>query len=482
MLRPLQVQSTFELYEYPCKKFPEEIRNRSDPPAPTGEEVCQYLDEFITEKGIKHKFRFNTRITDVRYYCDNEWIIEFSDGKEKRFTNVIICTGLVSVKPKKIDIPGMEQFEWNGGTVIHSSERQDESLLAEQNVIVISNGKSAADAAQAAARIAKENGTTPPIQCARRATWYVPRYIWGVLQYKWAFHTRLGSALLPRHYETRNPILILLHILFTPLKWFLWRIVEILLLVQYRLPWRLQPRMGTILRSALDVSVLITDETHLQKIRSGEVDMRIATVERLEVGKAILSDGTEAPCDIVIQATGWELGFDSFMEKETVLADLDIQEDGVWLYRNMLPTKLKGLAFVGSNTLTFMNIYTSYIQAYWLAGLLAKERPWPTRQHMEDSVKRDMTFKRKWYPNHVLRAASIEMYMQHYHDNLLGEMGARKPFNCLIRPLADLVVPVLPSLMKGTMEPTKETRRAHRKKRRSAEKEGAAKSIPVDIP
>ncbi|CAB9515113.1 monooxygenase [N-oxide-forming] 3 [Seminavis robusta] len=472
-----KVQSTFELYEYPCKKFPEHIRNRKNPPSPTADEVCTYLKEFIEEKGMKHKFKYNTKIDDIRPVSEGEWTIEFESGKMKSFSYVIICTGIVSVKPRMIDIPGAKDFEWNGGEVIHSSQRKGETFHYEdQKVLIIGNGKSAVDAATSAALIAKEHGTKPPIQVARRAAWYVPRFILGSFQYKWVFHTRLGSSLLPRYHETTNWILIFLHLLFAPLKWFLWRIVELLLLIQYWLPWRLQPRLGTILRGALDVSVLITDEEHLHRLRSGEIDMRIATVERLTPdGKAILSNGDEEQVDTVIQATGWKLGFDTYMDTGSLIRELDIQEDGLWLYHNILPPKIKGIAFVGSNTLTFMNIYTSYIQAYWLAGLLAGDRPWPKRDHMIEKVEQDKAFKRRLYPNHVMRAASIEAYMQHYHDVLFKEMNARKPFtNCLIRPFADLVVPVTPELMKGTLEPTRESRRENhmkRKQRKSLENE-----------
>jgi Mg2+ and Co2+ transporter CorA len=59
--------------------------------------------------------------------------------------------------------------------------------------------------------------------------------------------------------------------------------------------------------------------------------------------------------------------------------------------------------------------------------------------------------------------------MQHYHDVLLKEMNARKPFNCLIRPLADLFIPVTPALMKGTLEPTRESRKNRRDSQRHAE-------------
>lgn len=459
-----KVQSTFELYEFPCKKFPEHIRNRKDPPAPTATEVCTYLEEFIKEKGLKRHFRFNQRIEDVRAIADDEWCIEFSDGKMKSFSFVIICTGIVSVKPRIIEIPGKDDFEWNGGHVFHSSERRDENLFHGQKILVIGNGKSAVDAVTGAARIAKEDGSQPPLQVARRAAWYFPRHLLGILPYKYLFHSRLGSSLLPRYFENKSYLLVILHILFAPIKWCIWRIIELLLLLQYRLPWRLQPRMGTILRGALDVSVLITDESHLNKIRSGEIDMRIAKVEKLEPYKAILSTGEEEEVDVVVMATGWELSFDSFMDRCTTLDDLDVEEDGLWLYRNILPAKVKGIAFIGSNTLTFMNIYTSYIQAYWLAGLLAKKRKWPAQYHMTKTVTRDKEWRRKHYPQHVLRAASIEAYMQHYHDVLFQEMGARKPFHWLIRPLADFFVPVVPSLMKGMLEPTREEKKKMRRK------------------
>ena len=234
----LSVQSTFELYEYPCKKYPEEIRRRKNPPAPTADEVCTYLEEFIDEKRMRHKFKFNTRIDDIRQIQDYEWLIEFANGKSRTFSFVIICTGLVSVKPKMLDIPGKDAFEWNGGEVIHSSERRNDAWFKNQKVLVIGNGKSAVDAVTSAARIAKENQTKAPLQVVRRASWYVPRYLLGFIQYKWVFHSRLGAALLPAYFET-NWFFQLLHLIFSPLKWLIWRFAEVLLLLQYRLPVRL---------------------------------------------------------------------------------------------------------------------------------------------------------------------------------------------------------------------------------------------------
>jgi dimethylaniline monooxygenase (N-oxide forming) len=456
------VQSTFELYEYPCKKFPEHIRNRSDPPAPTSQEVCDYLDEYIDEKKMRSKFHFGTRIAAILCNSETEWTIEFDTdfSTMKTFSFVIVCTGLVSSNPNVLKLRGRKAFLENGGKIIHSSERRSNEIFEGKKVLVIGNGKSAVDAAAAAAEVAKVNSARPPIQMARRQTWYVPRYLLGCIQYKYAFHSRIGSALLPRYYETTSFFWSLPHFIFTPLKWLTWRLVELVLLIQFRLPFRIWPKLGTIEKAALENSVVITDEKHLRCLRKGEIDMRVGIVERLEPGKAVLSNGKVEDVDVVVLATGWKLAFELFMDVNSIFAGLDFEKDcldfgkdGLWLYRNVLPAGFKGLAFVGSNTLTFMNIYTSYIQAYWLAQLLAGERPWPDETHMKKTVEREKAFKRRYYPSGEMRAAAIEAYMQHYHDVLFQEMNARQPFNCLVRPLAYLVAPVLPSLMKGCLEP-----------------------------
>lgn len=406
------------------------------------------------------KFRFNTVVSDVLCTSERNWIVEYDGLKTRRFTFVIVCNGLVSSKPNFPLLEGAETFKNNGGVIIHSSERREDTNLEGKRVLVIGNGKSAVDAAAAAAAAAQASGGLPPIQLARRQNWYVPRYILGILQYKWAFHTRIGSTLLPRYFETTHIFLKIMHAIFTPVKWLLWRIVELLLLAQYRLPVRLWPKLGTVVDTALETSALITDEAHLKLLRNGRIDMRIGTVQRLEANKAILSDGREEPVDVVILGTGWKLSYDTFMSGNSIFAGLDFdheilnfESDGLWLYRNMLPAGFKGMAFVGANTLTFMNIFTSYVQAYWLAQLLAGVRPWPEEAHMNVTIEREKVHKRKYYRAGELRAASVECYMQHYHDVLFREMNARKPFNCLIRPIADLVVPVLPCTMKGCLEP-----------------------------
>ena len=283
-------------------------------------------------------------------------------------------------------------------------------------MLIVGNGKSAADAAIAAASVREQHPNIDmptPIQLARRQTWYVPRYLLGCIQYKWAFHTRLGTNLLPRYYEVNDPIRVMLHLLLSPIKWIIWRVVELLLLVQYRLPYRIWPKIGTIEREALNTSVLITDECHLRRLRGkrgdgdGSIDMRIGEIDHVNYNRKVtLKDGTTIKdVDVIVMATGWKLKFDLFVEGDNTYSGLNFggftnqsdklnfEDDGLWLYRNVLPPDgMKGIAFVGSNTLTFMNIFTSYIQSYWLAQLISGEREWPNEQYMNDTIRREKVF------------------------------------------------------------------------------------------
>ena len=376
------------------------------------------------------------------------------------FAFVIICTGLFSNTPNMIQIPGADEFVKQGhGKIIHTSQWQDNEEFLNQNVIIIGNGKSAADAAIAAAKMAhlsnSDTGSTtnvttkktkiiqPPLQCIRKQNWYVPR---AILKYKFVFHSRFVSKFLPRYYEETTNISYLLHLIFTPVKYMLWRLLEVIFILLLRLPYKVWPKFGTIdNENSLSVPLLVTDERHLSRIRNGDIDLRITNVTQLYGTKhAKLSDGEIVPVDIVVMGTGWKLDY-SFFDSVTVKSKLDIDGDGLWLYRNILPSHLTGIAFIGANTLTFMNIYTSYVQAYWLVHLITGQRAPLSSEAMDRCVQREKVFKRKHYPNCPIRGASIEAYMQHYHDIIFQEQGINPYiYKGILAPVYNFFWPILP--------------------------------------
>jgi dimethylaniline monooxygenase (N-oxide forming) len=455
------VQTSPEQYEFPDEPYPPHIRQRKHPPCPTAAEVRTYLTDYCTARGILPYFEFGVTVRNVAKTsaanCTSSWTVTTSKGLET-FCYVIVCTGLFSNQPHVLDIPGLSDFIAAGGQVLHTSTWTSPKQFMGKKVLVIGNGKSAADAAIVAAQVAKENHSTPPIQAIRKQNWYVPRFM---LHFKWAFHSRTVSALLPQYFERASGIqgllYTLLHTLASPIKFVLWRLLELVFLVLLRLPVALWPKLGTIdTEGSLSVPLLVTDDRHLQPIRNGEIDMRICQVVKVTAATAPqkqtyahLSTGAVVPIDVIVMGTGWQLDY-TFLDEVTVRRKLDFCNDGLWLYRNILAPQLEGIAFVGANTLTFMNIYTAYVQAFWLAHLLAGRRDHEPEKKMNDSIAREKVFKRRLYPNCPLRGASIEAYMQHYHDLLFAEQGI-DPYvyrsSGLLAPLWNVILPILPETM-----------------------------------
>ena len=439
-----------------------------------------YLYKFCKSQLILDKFQFNVTVSKIsKNHTTGSWSVETirpdagtTTVSTESFAFVVICTGLFSNAPNIIDIPGSKEFVQAGGKILHSSQWNDMEEFRRQNIIIIGNGKSAADVAVAASKMAKiyidsssssiastvlEKVIHPPIQCIRKLSWYIPRC---VMRFKFLFHSRFVGLLFPPYYEEATLMMRVIHFVCHPIKYLLWRILEIVFIFILRLPYKLWPMLGTMETvNALSVPIVVTDERHLYPIRSGEIDLRVTQVERLSLEKkAHLSDGTIVPVDIVIMGTGWKLDY-SFFDKESVLSHMDVQMDGLWLYRNILPPALPGIAFVGANTETSINIFTSYIQAHWLVNLITGNRTAVTIEEMIECTERDKAFKRQYYPSSCMRAASIMVYMQQYHDVLLKEQGIDPyVYTGVLGPLRNLFCPVLPETMTSRfdMNPAKQ--------------------------
>jgi dimethylaniline monooxygenase (N-oxide forming) len=453
------VQTTAHQYEFPGVPYPDEIRNRTNPPTPSATEVRTYLTNYCKSQGTLEKFQFDTTVSNIAKHADGSWTVFTTTenngktmNKTEKFAFVILCTGLFSNTPNMLDIPGSEEFVSKGkGRIMHTSQWNNNDEFRNKRVLVIGNGKSAADAAVAAAIVAQEMKTPPPIQAIRKQNWYVPRFM---LRFKWAFHSRIVSALLPRYYESTSWMSKILHPLCYPIKYMLWRTLELVFLVLLRLPVKVWPKLGTIdTEGSLSVPLLVTDERQLAPIREGQIDMRICEVTQFYSTKhARLSTGDIVPVDVVVMGTGWKLDY-SFLDQETVLSKLDFTSDGLWLYRNILSPNLPGIAFIGSNALTFMNIYTSYVQSYWLVGLLSGQRQPVSPADMMDCIHREKEFKRRLYPKCALRGATIEAYMQHYHDILFQEQGINPNiYSGIFGPLCNVVFPILPETMSPSFD------------------------------
>jgi len=141
--------------------------------------------------------------------------------------------------------------------------------------------------------------------------------------------------------------------------------------------------------------------------------------------------------DMVVFGTGFMKNY-AYLEP-ALQARLNRQKDGLYLYRNIFPTQVRDLCFIGAETSTFNNILTQGLQSLWLRRVLSGEVRLPSSDAMEASVIREKAWKQSWMPKKGDRAAILQLHKMKYHDQLCQDMGAnhkRKGWNLLAEAFA----------------------------------------------
>merc|ERR1719506_1401798 len=154
-------------------------------------------------------------------------------------------------------------------------------------------------------------------------------------------------------------------------------------------------------------------------------------------GVDLARDGASIAADLVVYGTGFVKNYD-YLDAD-VQAQLQLQRDGLYLYRSVLPISVPGIAFLGSEVSTFNNVLTHGLQAAWLSKLLTGAMTLPPPRQMQAAVAAEMNWKRNWMPSTSARAAIQQLHMPKYHDRLMADMGeaAYRKSN----PLSELLVP-----------------------------------------
>jgi len=210
------------------------------------------------------------------------------------------------------------------------------------------------------------------------------------------------------------------------MKWVWWRIVEGMFCCQFRLPADQRPK--TRIEEDLFTGGQILSYEYRDMCKSKRVDTKISAIDHYTEKGVVLRDGTEVEADMVIYGTGFSKSYDIF--DDTVKPKLGLDKDGLWLYRNMIPSKLKDIAFIGCEVSTFNNVLTHGLQALWLQSLLTGDMPKPSPVAMAKSIEKDQAWKRSWMPASSARASIWQLHMMKYHDGLLDDMGENHRRKC----------------------------------------------------
>jgi len=404
-----------ELYEFPSFPYPEDKQWAQ---FPKGRQVQEYIETFAAHFDLNKLVKFNTAVIAATPLGDGGWSVTFAPRNggaptTEAFDFVVVATGMYNGASPHIPAhAGKEAFR---GEVLHSFGFTRREQAAGKRVVVVGGGKSAVDCAVAAVK----GGAMEVTLLFREAHWPVPRRILDLIPFKWATYSRFGHALLPTHHDV-SPLAWWLHCIFTPLKWLVWRLVEAIFAFQFRLSGEMVPTS----RIEIDVFTggqILTYEAR-DMIQSGVLTVRKDAIARYTPdGLDLARDGASVRADLVVFGTGFTKSYD-YLDAD-VQAQLQLQRDGLYLYRSLLPVNVPGIAFLGSEVSTFNNVLTHGLQAVWLSKLLTGAMALPPPREMQKAVEAEMNWKRTWMPSTSARAAIQQLHMPKYHDRLVTDMG-----------------------------------------------------------
>lgn len=409
-----------ELYEFPGYPYPDakmrEISGKGFSKFPQGAEVAEYIRMFVDDMELQQLISFQTSVTRLEPIAGGDgWAMHHGkQGKAEvveQFDFVVVATGMYSSSNAHFPTTeGMDRFQ---GKVMHSCQFTDASVCQGKSVVVVGGGKSSIDCVHAAAK----KGAKAASVVFRNAHWPVPRKLLNLVPFKWGTYSRFGHFMLPTHYNT-PPLWKYVHDVFSPIKWLWWRIVETMFRVQFGLEGDLLPRS----RIELDLfgGGQIHDYNFRDMLKRKELQAIKGSISSFDEHGVTLEDGTRLDADIVVYGTGFGKSYEYFDQMQN---RLNIDSDGLFLYRNILPTGLPNVAFVGAEVSTFNNILTQGLQAVWLKRLLCGEFSLPPRVEMERAIETEQAWKRTWMPFSSARAALFQLHMPKYHDQLLMDMG-----------------------------------------------------------
>jgi dimethylaniline monooxygenase (N-oxide forming) len=427
-----------QLYEFPDFPMTEVARGEY----PTGAQIQSYIKRFAAESGVAPVVRLNTAVKAVAPRADGKrgWTFTTSDGKTEDFDFAVVSSGMYGT-PSLPSWPAAETF---AGKLVHSTDFTDRSVAAGKQLVVVGGGKSAIDCAVGSSGVAAKTTLL-----YRSPHWGTPRKIAGLIPFQYVFLSRFGQALVSWYkgaLPTASGAVKAAHAVLRPIMGPIFGIVEALFAFQ------LGQSKALNRRPALDVVAdfygfaHVLDSSLKDAINGKKVDPVQGAIASLTPTGAVLADGRTVAADVIVCGTGFRKSYDFLPPAQR--AALDVQKDGLYLYRQALPVDVPDLAFVGGEVATIFNVTASGLQAEWLARALAGEMRLPEPAAMRSAIDAHKEWARGWMPATDARANLVLLHQVHWYDALCRDMGVphrRKGANVL----AEILYPYHPADYNG---------------------------------
>jgi len=163
-------------------------------------------------------------------------------------------------------------------------------------------------------------------------------------------------------------------------------------------------------------------DNKIQRLRAtGMLEVRNGEIAGYKGKTLELKSGDVLEADLVVFGTGFRQDYSIF--PHDLREKLEIEQDGLYLYRYILPSKIDNLAFVGK-VAAVSNISSYGLQAEWLARKIVTQTL-PSQEERAAEIAVRKQWARSWMPETAGRGSLVLLHQTHYHDQLLRDIGER---------------------------------------------------------
>lgn len=334
--------------------------------------ILKYFEDYVDHFGFRDKITFQTSVLSVQRQPDRSFQVATEDRAGNRraenYAAVLIASGH-HWKPRRPTFPG--QFD---GHTLHSHDYRTAEGLEGKRVLVIGMGNSGCDIACEASRVAAK-----VLLSTRRGAHIIPKFMFGVpldqVLGGWAWRY------LP-------------HWLF---KWLFEQGLQISRgkLTNYGLP---KPK-----HKILEEHPTISGDL-LNLIGHGEVHIR-PNVERLEGTRVRFTDDTVEDVDVIVYATGYDIGF-PFLGKEL----FEVRDNEVRLYKYVVHPQFTNLLFIGLVQPWGAIMPLAEAQGKWAADLIEGRCGLPAVEDMERDIDRLRRKMARRYTQTARHTIQVDFY------------------------------------------------------------------------
>ncbi|MFC4604557.1 flavin-containing monooxygenase [Rhodococcus kronopolitis] len=348
-------------------------------------QVAAYFRDYVEHFGFGGRLTFSTTVEKVERDADGRWSVTVTgpDGtRTEEFDAVVVATGH-HWDPRLPEPAYPGSFD---GEQIHSHDYRSADQLDGRDVVVVGAGNSAMDIAVAAS------------ECARSASISQRRGEW-VLR-KFAFGRPSDQIALPG--------------------WLPWWVTSARLAFGAAIS-------GNVAKLGLPQPEHRPGQSHpvqsegiRDALRSARLTPRPG-IERLDGDRVVFVDGSSAPADLIVWATGYRVSF-PFLDPDL----LSVEDNDLPLWKRTVHPDLPGLYFVGLLQPVGAIMPLAEAQGAWITEMVRGVYVAPDGAEVRAQMTRDdQLYKKRFYKS---ARHTMEVDFDHYLWDLRRERrrGARR--------------------------------------------------------